>query len=271
MQITTPDGTRLHVDAIGDGPPVVLTHGWVVGGEMWEYVAADLADAGHTAITIDRRGSGRSDKPATGYDLDTLAGDLAAALEQLDVRDATLVAHSVGGAEAVRMLSRHGAGRVARLVLVGTTTPGPPPGHEPDEAALAEAVGGLRVDRPAYVRAGVPGFFGADGSVSPEMADWGVRLVLRASLQASIGVMTAGLTTDTSADVAACPVPTLVVHGDADASAPFELTGKATAAAIPGAWLEVYEGGAHGLPLTHATRVAQDIATFAREERAVAA
>ena len=87
-----------------------------------------------------------------GYDFDTLADDLAAVLAALDLRAVTLVAHSLGGAEAVRMLARHGAGSVARLVLVGTTTPGPPPEQRPDAEALETLVGGLRVDRPAYVR-----------------------------------------------------------------------------------------------------------------------
>lgn len=263
--IDTPNGIRIAFDDIGEGPPVVLTHGWVVGREMWEYAAARIAAAGMRAISVDRRGCGGSDRPGDGYDFDTLADDLAAVIEALDLRDATLVAHSLAGGEAVRMLARHGADRVGRLVLVATSTPGTPAAAQPDEAALEEIVGGLRVDRPAYVRAGVPGFFGGSDTVSAEMADWAVGLVLRASAQASIGLMEAMITTDTSADVAACPVPALVIHGDADASAPLELTARPTAELVPDARLEVYEGGPHGLPLTHAERIAADVVEFARE------
>lgn len=259
----TPGGIRLGFDAVGDGPPILFTHGWVVGREMWEPVAARVARAGARAITVDRRGCGRSDRPATGFDLDTLADDLAAVLETLELRDVTLVAHSVGGAEAVRMLARHGADRVGRLVLVASTTPGPPAAQRPDEAAVAAALAGLEADRPAYVRAGVPGFFGGPEVVSGELADWAVGLTLRASLQASVGVMAAGMTTDVSADVAALPVPALVLHGDADQSAPLDLTGRPTAALAPDARLEVYEGGAHGLPLTAPDRVAADVVAFA--------
>jgi non-heme chloroperoxidase len=262
--ITTPSGTRIAFDDVGDGPPVVLTHGWVVGREMWEYAAAQMADAGLRAISVDRRGCGGSDRPSRGFDFDTLADDLAAVLQALDLRNATLVAHSVGGAEAVRLLSRHGAARVGRLVLVATTTPGAPAGRQPDAAALKELFGGLRIDRPAYVRAGVPGFFGGPDAVSPEMADWAVGLTLRASLQASVGLMEAMATTDVSADVAACPVPTLVLHGDSDTSAPLQLTGQPTAQLLPDARLEVYEGAPHGLPLTHADRIAADVLAFAR-------
>ena len=260
--ITTSDGIRLAFDDVGAGPPVVLTHGWVVGGELLELVAARLAAAGLRAISVDRRGCGHSDRPGAGFDLDTLADDLAELLEGLDLRDATLVAHSVGGAEAVRMLARHGAARTARLVLVASTTPGPPPDLAPDAAALDELVGGMLDDRPGYVRAGVPGFFGDVDAISPDLVEWGVGLALRASLTASIGVMTAGATTDVAADVAACPVPALVLHGDGDATAPIDLTARPTAQALPDGRLEVYPGAAHGLPLTHPARVAEDILSF---------
>jgi non-heme chloroperoxidase len=264
--IKTPDGIRIAFDDIGDGPPVVLTHGWVVGHEMWEYAAARMADAGMRAITLDRRGCGLSDQPSRGYDFDTLADDLASVVKALDLRDATLVAHSVGGAEAVRALARHGAERIARLVLVATTTPGPPAGTEPDEAALEVAFGGLSVDRPAYIRAGVPGFFGGPEAVSVEMADWAVGLTLRASSQASIGLMKSMATTDTSADVATCPVPTLVIHGDQDVSAPLETTGRITADLLPDSKLLVYEDAPHGLPLTNPGQIAADVLDFARDQ-----
>ncbi len=262
--ITAADGTRLTFDAMGDGPPVVLTHGWVLGAASWEPVAARLAAAGLGVVAVDRRGCGRSDRPAAGYDLDTLADDLAAVLDGLDLRDVTLVAHSIGGAEAVRMLARHGAGRVGRLVLVATTTPGAPPEHQPSPEVLDAALADLRADRPAYVRAGAPGFFGDPPAASDELVAWGLGLALGASMAASVGLMETLLTTDVASDVAGCPVPALVLHGDADASAPLELTGRPTAGLLPGARLEVYPGAPHGLPLTHAARVAADVVAFAR-------
>lgn len=264
--ITTRNAVQLAFDDTGaPGRCVVLTHGWVLGGEMWELVAARLMQAECRAISVDRRGCGRSDRPSRGFDLDTLADDLASFLEALDLHDVTLVAHSMAGSEAVRMLARHGAGRISRLVLVATTTPGPPPEARPDAAALDQLVGGMRHDRPAYVRAGVPGFFGDEGAISRDLADWGVGLALRASLVASVEIMATGATTDVSSDVANCPVPTLVLHGDADASAPLQLTGRRTAEALPDGRLMVYEGAAHGLPLTHPDRIAADVLAFMDE------
>jgi non-heme chloroperoxidase len=260
--IKAADGTRITYESVGEGAPVVLTHGWVMGAAMWERVAIDLARAGFRAIAIDRRGCGRSDRPPAGFDIDTLADDLNLVFEVLDLRDATLVAHSIGGAEAVRMFSRHGADRVARLVLVATTTPGTPVDQQPDAAALDAAFADLRADRPAYLRAGIPGFFGSPPAASTDTIDWALGLAAEASLPASVGLMEAIATTDLSADVAACPLPALVIHGDADTSAPIDLTGRPTAELLPGARLETYPGAPHGIPLTHAPRLALDLSAF---------
>lgn len=256
--VTTRDGVRLAVDDLGHGPPVVLTHGWVVGGEMWEYTALHLAEAGLRAISVTRRGCGRSGRPGSGYDLDTLADDLSDVLDALDLREVTLVAHSVGGAEAVRLLTRSGTGRVARLVLVATTTPGL---LADNPAGRDSLLAGMRTDRPGYVRAGVPGFFG--DTVPHDLAEWAVALTLRASLPASLGVLAAGAATSTAEDLARCPIPALVLHGDSDNTAPLDLCGRVTAAALPDARLKVYVDAPHGLPLTHPAQLAADIAAFA--------
>jgi pimeloyl-ACP methyl ester carboxylesterase len=64
-----------------------------------------VVDSGRRAVAYDRRGHGRSDDPGRGYDYETLARDLASMLERLDLRDVTLVAHSMGSGEAVRYLT----------------------------------------------------------------------------------------------------------------------------------------------------------------------
>lgn len=78
-----------------------------------------LLAAGRRCVAYDRRGHGRSDVPALGYDADDLAGLMNA----LDLRGATLVSHSMGSGQIMRYLARHGDGRVARVVLLAPTTP----------------------------------------------------------------------------------------------------------------------------------------------------
>ena len=112
----TRDGTRLHVEDWGDGRPIVFLSAW------GEYIAA-LSARGHRCVAIDRRGHGRSEAPNTGYEADTLADDVAAVIEQRDLRDIVLVGYSMGSIEAVRYLSRHGTSRVGKLALIAPTTP----------------------------------------------------------------------------------------------------------------------------------------------------
>jgi pimeloyl-ACP methyl ester carboxylesterase len=81
----------------------------------------DLVDHGHRCVAYDRRGHGRSMDPGRGYDFDSF-DDLAVVLDRLELHDVTLVGHSMGG-EVARYLSRHGARRIARVVLTCAITP----------------------------------------------------------------------------------------------------------------------------------------------------
>jgi non-heme chloroperoxidase len=268
--IQTTDGVDLFYRDWGDGPPVVFVHGWALGGDIWEYQLADPGAAAWRRIAYDKRGCGRSDQPGHGYDLDTLADDLARVLDGLDLQEVTLVAHSMGAAEVARYLSRHGSDRVAKAVLIAPTTPYPLQADDnPDgipRPVFDEMAAALAADRPAYLRAAAPAFFGADGAVSPEMLDWGVGLILHASPVATLAMMRTMSEADTRADLAAFTMPTLIIHGDADQSAPIDLTGRPTAAAVAGSRLEVYEGAPHGLFITHRERLNADLYGFARED-----
>jgi non-heme chloroperoxidase len=84
---------------------------------------ADSAGRGLRCVGYDRRGHGRSGEPGHGYEFDALADDLAAVVEQLDLREMTLVGQYLCCGEVVRCLSHHGSNRVARIVLVSTITP----------------------------------------------------------------------------------------------------------------------------------------------------
>lgn len=75
----TTETINLHVeDTGGKGRPVIFIHGWPLSGAAWEHQVPALRDAGYRVITYDRRGFGRSDKPASGFNYDTLSDDLAA-------------------------------------------------------------------------------------------------------------------------------------------------------------------------------------------------
>ena len=265
----TADGTRLVFDDLGKGEPVVLLHGWSLDRTCWEYQVPALLTAGRRCVAYDRRGHGRSDVPADGYDADTLADDLAGLMTALDLRGATLVSHSMGAGEIVRYLARHGADRVARVVLLAPITPmllatdehpvGLPP--EMVEGALAE----FARDRAQWFTERRDEYFalGSGGDrVSEAYAEHTMRICLATPPHVQLACQRTILTTDFRADVAACPVPTLVLHGDADASAALELTGRPTADLLAEGELRIYPRAPHGLYATHAAEVNADLLAF---------
>jgi pimeloyl-ACP methyl ester carboxylesterase len=259
------DGARLfHLDW-GSGKPVVFLHAWALNADLWEYQMTELAERGLRCVAYDRRGHGRSPDPGRGYDFDTLADDLAAVLDRLDLRDVTLVAHSMGGGEVARYLARHGAARIARAVLVSTVTPivGRQPDYPEgtDPKVYAGIIAGLKADRPAAIAAGVPLFTG-ERSVSPAMTEWLTRQFLRSSLKACVDCMRAIGSADFRADLRAVTVPTLIVHGDADKLNPLDRTGRKTAQAIRGSELAIYPGAPHGLIITDKDRFTRDLLAF---------
>src|SRR5262249_46731001 len=118
--IRTPDGESLFFKDWGSGAPIVFLSAWALPSDMWDYQMVPLSGEGFRCIAYDRRGHGRSSRPGRGYEYDTLADDLAAVLDTLDLRNVTLAGISMAGGEMVRYLTRHGSRRVSRLLFVAT-------------------------------------------------------------------------------------------------------------------------------------------------------
>ena len=263
------DGTSLFYNDWGTGTPVVLIHGWPLNADMWEYQSTTLAESGVRVIAYDRRGFGRSDQPWSGYDYDTLADDLAAVMEHLDLHGAVLVGFSMGGGEVARYLSRHGAGRVAKAVLVSCVTPmllktGDHP-QGVDREVFDQIVDGLKQDRPTFLATFGKSFFGAgllNFTVTDGILEWARGMALQGSAKATLDCVRAFSETDFRPDMVAFTVPTLVIHGDADATVPADITGRAAAAAIAGSTLLMYPGAPHGLFFTEKDRLNADLMAF---------
>jgi non-heme chloroperoxidase len=267
--VRTQDDSSLFYRDWGEGEPVVFCAAWALSSVAWQYQMISVVDSGRRAVAYDRRGHGRSDDPGRGYDYDTLAEDLASLLDRLDLRNVTLVAHSMGSGEAVRYLTRHGEDRIARLVLLAPTTPfvlRTPDNESGVEAQLfAARREEWRDDFARWVSENEAPYFG-DGlpgcDVSPLLRDWTKADMLATTLQAAIEFQRSAIETDFREELGALSLPTLVIQGDADASAPLALTGVRTAELIPNSRLLVYENAPHGLYLTHRGRVNRDLLTF---------
>jgi pimeloyl-ACP methyl ester carboxylesterase len=267
--IDAPDGTPLYYTDWGTGRPVVLIHGWPLNADMWEYQAGFLARNGFRVVAYDRRGFGRSGKPWPGYDYDTLAGDLAAILEKLDLTGAALVGFSMGGGEVARYLARHGAARISHAVLASAVTPfllqtDDNPDGVP-ETVFDDFVAQLQADRPHFLAGFGKTFFGAGlvtSPVSAEILHWAQGLALQAAPNATIDCVRAFSATDFRADMAAFTMKTLIVHGEADQTVPIGVAGEAAAKLVPHAEFLRYPGAPHALVVTEAETFNTDLLAF---------
>lgn len=252
--------TALHVDDTGgSGRPVVLLHGWPLSGEAFRLQVPALVDAGYRVITYDRRGFGRSDKPLTGYGYDRLTKDLHSILEALDLQDVTLVGFSMGGGEVAHYFGLFGTERLRSVVFASAVppyllkTPGNPDGPlEP--AAAATMAAQLTANQESFYDGFVTEFYSANGvlKVTEDQRQEALALALQSSKAAALEAMTAFGTTDFTDDLALITVPTLVLHGDADATVPFEGSGARTLVAVPQSELVLLADAPHGCNVSHA-------------------
>jgi len=221
-------------------------------------------------VTYDRRGFGSSSQPWGGYDYDSLAADLDALLNHLDLTDVTLVGFSMGGGEVVRYISRYGTYRVAKAVLAAAVPPylykaGDNPDGGLDDAGIAEFEQGVKGERIAFLDGFTKAFFAAGDRT--DLVSEPTRLYHRdigafASPKGTLDCIAAFSRTDFREDLAAVTVPTLVIHGDSDGIVPFEVSGKRSHEAISGSRLVLLEGAGHGLNVTHAKQFNQALLDF---------
>jgi non-heme chloroperoxidase len=221
--------------------------------------------AGYQAVAYDRRGHGRSDDPGRGYDYDCLADDLAAVIEEFDLKGATLVGHSMGCAEIARYLSRYGDDRIARAVLVAPFLPFPlKTADNPDGYVDPAAAGAMRevwaTGFAGWLAQAAPPAFGPGASA--EQVAQTIRQMLRCSLQAVIECNVTGSQADMRAELARIATPALVLHGDADGSCPLDLTGRKLPALMRNCRLKVYPGATHTVIVEQAAQLVDDILAF---------
>jgi pimeloyl-ACP methyl ester carboxylesterase len=261
---------RLHVqDSGGQGRPVILIHGWPLSGESWKAQIPALTAAGFRVIAYDRRGFGQSDKPADGFDYDTLTDDLAGLIGERKLSNVSLVGFSMGGGEVARYIGNYGEADLHSVVFAAAVPPylmksednprGPLTAEKAQEFEAA-----LRADRDAFFDGFTKDFFSANGKlmVSEQERREALALCKQSDPAAALGCMKAWATTDFRADLARITVPTLVLHGDADATVPFEGSGARTHAMVKGSALKVVLGGPHGLNVSHASEFNAALVTF---------
>lgn len=267
--ITIKDGTQIFYKDWGSGKPVVFSHGWPLDADAWDAQMLFLVQHGFRVIAHDRRGHGRSSQPGQGNDMNTYADDLAALLDALDIKGATLVGHSTGGGEVARYIGRHGTKRVAKAVLIGAVPP--------IMAKTAAYPNGLPLDVFDGIRKGVAdnrsqfykdlavpffGFNRPNAKVSQGTIDAFWLQGMAGSVLGQYLCVKEFSEVDYTEDLKKINVPTLILHGDDDQIVPIGNAGELSVKLVPNAKLKVYKGGSHGMCVVEADKVNADLLEF---------
>jgi pimeloyl-ACP methyl ester carboxylesterase len=260
---------ELYYEDHGSGSPVVLIHGWPLSGASWEKQTAALLAAGHRVITYDRRGFGRSSKPAIGYDYDTFAADLNTVLTTLDLTNVALVGFSMGSGEVTRYIGKYGSKRVRKAVLIGTLGPYLVKAADNQEGVDASVFNGIKAaikaDRPAFLLEFLRNFYNYDVTggtlVSERVLEDNWNVATGASAIGTVACVDCWID-DFRKDVAKNKVPTLILHGDADRILPPDSTSRRQAKMIKNVKFVELPGGPHGVLWTHADRINSELVAF---------
>ena len=269
LYIETAPNVKLYVKDYGEGKPVILIHGWPLSNEMWEYQIDTLVQNNFRVIAYDRRGFGKSSQPWDGYDYDTLTDDLKAIIEQLDLKEATLVGFSMGGGEVVRYFSRHGGKGVSKAVLIASVTPFQLQTDSNPKGVPHEKYDGMatliKQDRLSFLDNFGKTFFGVSfisKPISTPLLDYYRMLCSFASPRATLECAKSFSSTDFRSEMASVNVPTLIIHGDEDKTVPMEITSEIAAKLIPDNKFIVYEGAPHGLFYIEKDKLNKDLIEF---------
>ena len=264
--VTVKDGTTIYYKDWGKGPVVTFSHGWPLSSDAWDGQLMFLAQNGFRVVAHDRRGHGRSSQAWSGNDMNGYADDLAEVIEELDLKDVTLVGHSTGGGEVTRYIGRHGTTRVAAAVLIGAVPPILVKSAANPEGIPIEVFDGLRSglekDRSQFWKDFAIMFYGANrpgAKVSQGMLDQFWLWSMQGGLKNLYDSIKAFSETDFREDLKKFDVPTLVMHGEDDQIVPINISGKRSAKLIKGAREIFYPGLPHGLTATNADQVNTDL------------
>jgi len=264
--LITKDNTKVYYKDWGAGEPVLFVHAWAMSSAFWEYTMLHLNSQGFRCIAYDRRGHGKSDDPGTGYDFDTLINDLHELIENLELRNVVMVGHSMGGCEAINYQIRYGhLNRLSKLVLIGTPdcllqSVDNPEGLPTD--ALEQVLSVYATDFPKWINENAePFYLPANFNISNEIIHWTINMMLQTSMKAVIECQRQVFYSDKRNAFPKIDIPTMVIHGDNDASIPYKCA-QQISQAISKSILKTYAGAPHGLIISHAQQLYKDLIEF---------
>lgn len=260
---------KLHVTDLGEGKPVVLIHGYPVSDASWEYQYLPLIKAGYRVIGITLRGFGQSDKPYGKYNYDQFASDIKTVLDKLDIKDATLGGHSMGGAIALHYVAKYNAAHVNKLALFAAAAPVhtkkpdyPYPLFTKEE--ITKWVDLVSVDRPGLLNTIGERFVLSATSVSPGVGAWLGGIEMQSSAYAMEQALIALRDEDLRGDLPKIKIPTLIMQAKQDRIVAYALAEQMNKA-IKGSKLIPFENSGHALFLEEKDKFNEELLKFLKQ------
>lgn len=202
---------------------ILFVHGWPLNHNMYEYIIENFTSKGYRCIAIDLRGYGKSDKPSSGYDYNTMAKDIRHIIEALKLNNITLIGHSMGGAICSRYMSKFNNYGVSKLCLLSAAVPkwvkssSWPYGYTIPQ--VNDLINNFKNDRPKAIRTTSESFFYK--FTSQGILDWFFDMCLSAAGWSSINSLYALRDEELFNDLTNIKVPTLILHGTHDTVCPY--------------------------------------------------
>lgn len=260
---------KLHVTDLGDGPAVVLIHGYPLSDASWEYQYHALVKAGYRAIGITLRGFGQSDKPFGKYDYNQFADDIKSVLDQMDLKDAVIGGHSMGGAIALHYAAKYNGAHVKKLGLFSAaaprhtkTTDYPYPLFTKDDITKWVALNNS--DRPALLATLGTQFTLSPTSISPGIGQWLYSIEMQSSAYAMEQALIALRDEDLRLDLPKIKIPTLIMHAKDDRIVSYALAQQMNSA-IAGSKLVTFDKSGHASFLEEKDKFNDELIKFIKE------
>ena len=242
METINVNGIRLAYERRGTGVPLVLLHGYPLDHHLWDAVVPLLEDR-FEVILPDLRGFGESSTVDSFYAMEDIASDIAGLLDHLEIQEAAIVGHSMGGYVALAF-ARLYPDRLSGLGLVSSQVLADPPDRKEGRYKSAAEVADKGI---GSVVAAMTTKFTSD----PQLQEFARQSMERQQPAAYIGALKAmAERVDSTSLLSALDVPVVIVHGDADALIPVDRA-REVKAALPNAYFVEIRGAGH-MPMLEA-------------------
>lgn len=256
----TGDGARIFYEVAGDGPPMLLLHGYPLSGALFARVRDALQDD-YTVLTVDHRGYGLSEAPGTPDSVETYAEDALAVMDRLGFETAIVGGMSMGGPVALSMYEM-APDRFDGMVLIDTTASA----ASPPEAGLWEGTAEVARNKGKgpIITTLLPDMLTGETRLNePAVSDYLTAIMEGSSVDSFIGGAVAlAERPDFSGMLSEIDVPTLVVVGLEDSLYPVQVA-RDMAERIPDADLAIVPGGSHAAVFEAPGRVGSAIQEWA--------